>query len=143
MSDNYYNIESKADILSAAIRINALGRSSDSVRTRDANILITKVVLAYLEGEAFEEAKVKEDPEPKTEQGKKLGISLRKLVMAEQFLRQGFKSRVQIANHLSITTDTVKTKVLPNLRRRCNVERERFGVTGRYKYRIASLTAYK
>ena len=143
MSDNYYNIESKADILAAAVRINALGRSSDSVRTRDANILITKVVLAYLGGEAFEEAKVKEDPEPKTEQGKKLGISLRKLVMAEQFLRQGFKSRVQIANHLSITTDTVKTKVLPNLRRRCNVERERFGVTGRYKYRIASLTAYK
>ena len=63
--------------------------------------------------------------------------------MAEQFLRQGFKSRVQIANHLSITADTVKTKVLPNLRRLHNVERERFGVTGRYKYRIASLTAYK
>jgi len=143
MSDNYYNIESKADILSAAVRINTLANSSDSIRTRDANIIVAKVVLAYVNGETFEEAQVTEDPEPKTEQGKKLGISLRKLVMAEQFLRQGFKSRVQIANHLSITADTVKTKVLPNLRRLHNVERERFGVTGRYKYRIASLTAYK
>jgi len=143
MSDNYYNIESKADILAAAVRINALADSSDSVRTRDASIIITKVVLAYVKGEVFEEAQVTEDPEPKTETSRRLGISLRKLVMAEQFLRQGFKSRVQIANHLSITADTVKTKVLPNLRRLHNVERERFGVTGRYKYRIASLTAYK
>ena len=143
MSDNYYNIESKADILAAAIRISALADSSDSVRTRDASIIITKVVLAYVKGEVFEEAQVTEDPEPKTELNKRLGVSAQKLVKAEQFLRQGFKSRVQIANHLSITTDTVKTKVLPNLRRLHNVERERFGVTGRYKYRIASLTAYK
>ena len=68
---------------------------------------------------------------------KKLGISPRKLVIAEKFLRTGFKSRVQIANHLNITTDTVKTKVMPNIRRSHKVERERFGVTGRYKYRIA------
>ena len=68
---------------------------------------------------------------------KKLGISPRKLVIAEKFLRTGFKSRVEIANHLNITTDTVKTKVLPNIRRVHNVERKRFGVTGRYKYRIA------
>lgn len=68
---------------------------------------------------------------------KKLGISPRKLVVAEKFLRTGFKSRTQIANHLGITTDTVKTKVMPNIRRVHNVERKRFGVTGRYKYRIA------
>jgi len=143
MSDNYYNIESKADILAAAVRINALADSSDSVRTRDASIIITKVVLAYVKGEVFEEAQVTKDPEPKTEQSKRLGVSLITLSRAETLLRSGWKSRVQIANHLSITSDTVKTKVLPNLRRRCNVERERFGVTGRYKYRIASLTAYK
>ena len=143
MSDNYYNIESKSDILAAAVRINALADSSDSVRTRDASIIITKVVLAYVKGEVFEEAQVTKDPEPKTEQSKRLGVSLITLSRAETLLRSGWKSRVQIANHLSITSDTVKTKVLPNLRRRCNVERERFGVTGRYKYRIASLTAYK
>lgn len=68
---------------------------------------------------------------------KKLGISPRKLVVAEKFLRTGFKSRIQIAHHLNVSTDTVKTKVMPNLRRVHNVERERFGVTGRYKYRIA------
>ena len=143
MDNNYYNIESKLDILSAAVRINALANKSDSVKTRDANSIVARVVLAYVNGEVFEEAQVTEDPELKTEQSNKLGISLRKLVMAEEFLRKGFKSRVQIANHLSITADTVKTKVLPNLRRLHNVERERFGVTGRYKYRIASLTAYK
>jgi len=143
MTDNYYDIESKLDILSAAVRINALAQKSGSVKTREANIIVAKVVLAYLNGEVFEEATTTEDTPPKAELNKRLGVSAHKLVKAEQFLRQGFKSRVQIANHLSITTDTVKTKVLPNLRRLHNVERERFGVTGKYKYRIASLTAYK
>lgn len=68
---------------------------------------------------------------------KRLGISERKLDKAERLLRSGWKSRVQIANYLNVTTDTVKVKVMPNIRRRCKVERERFGVTGRYKYRIA------
>ena len=143
MTDNYYNIESKADILSAAIRMNRLGIDSDSLRTLHAANIIAQVVLAYVKGEVFEEAQVTEDPEPKTEQSKKLGVSLMTLSRAETFLRSGWKSKIQIANHLSITTDTVKVKVLPNLRRRHNVERERFGVTGKYKYRIASLTAYK
>lgn len=143
MDNNYYNIESKLDILSAAVRINELANKSDSVKTRDANSIVTRVVLAYVRGEVFEEATTTEDTPPKAELNKRLGVSAHKLVKAEQFLRQGFKSRVQIANHLSITTDTVKTKVLPNLRRLHNVERERFGVTGKYKYRIASLTAYK
>lgn len=143
MTNNYYNIESKADILSAAVRINALANKSDSITTRDANIIVAKVVLAYVNGEVFEEAQVTKDPEPKTEQSKKLGVSLITLGRAETLLRSGWKSKIQIANHLSITTDTVKTKVLPNLRRRHNVERERFGATGKYKYRIASLTAYK
>lgn len=71
------------------------------------------------------------------EKPKRLGVSLITLDRAEKFLRSGFKSRAQIANYLGITTDTVKTKVMPNIRRRCKVERERFGVTGRYKYRIA------
>ena len=71
------------------------------------------------------------------EKPKRLGVSLITLDRAEKFLRSGWKSRTQIANHLRITTDTVKTKVMPNIRRRCKVERERFGVTGRYKYRIA------
>ena len=143
MTDNYYNIESKADILSAAIRMNKLGIDSDSLRTLHAANIIAQVVLAYVKGEVFEEAQVTEDPEPKTEQSKKLGVSLITLSRAETLLSSGWKSKIQIANHLSITTDTVKTKVLPNLRRRCNIERERFGVTGKYKYRIASLTAYK
>jgi DNA-binding NarL/FixJ family response regulator len=65
------------------------------------------------------------------------GISAKTLAKAEGLLRSGWKSRVQIANHLNITTDTVKTKVMPNIRRSHKVERERFGVTGRYKYRIA------
>ena len=143
MTDNYYNIESKADILSAAIRMNRLGIDSDSLRTLHAANIIAQVVLAYVKGEVFEEAQVTEDPEPKTEQSKKLGVSLMTLSRAETLLRSGWKSKIQIANHLSITTDTVKVKVLPNLRRRHNVERERFGATGKYKYRIASLTAYK
>ena len=143
MTDNYYNIESKADILSAAIRMNRLGIDSDSLRTLHAANIIAQVVLAYVKGEVFEEAQVTEDPEPKTEQSKKLGVSLMTLSRAETLLSSGWKSKIQIANHLSITTDTVKTKVLPNLRRLHNVERERFGVTGKYKYRIASLTAYK
>jgi len=143
MDNNYYNIESKLDILSAAVRINALAQKSGSVKTREANSIVAKVVLAYLNGEVFEEATTTEYTPPNAELNKRLGVSAHKLVKAEQFLRQGFKSRVQIANHLSITTDTVKTKVLPNLRRLHNVERERFGVTGKYKYRIASLTAYK
>ena len=143
MTDNYYNIESKADILSAAIRMNKLGIDSDSLRTLHAANIIAQVVLAYVKGEVFEEAQVTEDPELKTEQSKKLGVSLMTLSRAETLLRSGWKSKIQIANHLSITTDTVKTKVLPNLRRRHNVERERFGATGKYKYRIASLTAYK
>ncbi len=143
MTDNYYNIESKADILSAAIRMNKLGIDSDSLRTLHAANIIAQVVLAYVKGEVFEEAQVTEDPEPKTEQSKKLGVSLMTLSRAETLLRSGWKSKIQIANHLSITTDTVKVKVLPNLRRRHNVERERFGATGKYKYRIASLTAYK
>ena len=143
MTDNYYDIESKLDILSAAVRINALAQKSGSVKTREANSIVAKVVLAYLNGEVFEEATTTEYTPPNAELNKRLGVSAHKLVKAEQFLRQGFKSRVQIANHLSITTDTVKTKVLPNLRRLHNVERERFGVTGKYKYRIASLTAYK
>ena len=143
MTDNYYNIESKADILSAAIRMNKLGIDSDSLRTLHAANIIAQVVLAYVKGEVFEEAQVTEDPEPKTEQSKKLGVSLITLSRAETLLSSGWKSKIQIANHLSITTDTVKTKVLPNLRRRHNVERERFGATGKYKYRIASLTAYK
>ena len=138
-----YDIENKNDILDATMRVFEYVKECDSMTTRNANFIVAKVALAYVKGETFEEAKVKEDPEPKTETSRKLGISLRKLVMAEEFLRRGFKSRVQIANHLSITTDTVKTKVLPNLRRLHNVERERFGVTGKYKYRIASLTAYK
>jgi len=138
-----YNIENKNDILDATMRVFDYVKECDSVTTRDANFIVAKVVLAYVKGEVFEEAQVTEDPEPKTEQSKKLGVSLITLSRAETLLRSGWKSRVQIANHLSITTDTVKTKVLPNLRRRCNVERERFGVTGRYKYRIASLTAYK
>lgn len=145
MTDNYYNIESKADILSAAVRINALANKSDSITTRDANIIVAKVVLAYVKGEVFEEAQAIEEttPEPEPETTKKLGVSLMTLARAETLLRSGWKSKIQIANHLSITTDTVKVKVLPNLRRRHNVERERFGVTGKYKYRIASLTAYK
>jgi len=71
------------------------------------------------------------------EKPKRLGVSQRKLEQAERLLRSGWKSRVQIANHLNITTDTVKVKVMPYLRRSHRVERERFGVTGRYKYRIA------
>jgi formylmethanofuran:tetrahydromethanopterin formyltransferase len=138
MKHNGYNIENKSDILDAIMRVFEYVKESDSIATRDANSIVARVVLAYVEGRGFEEAAKAEDTPPK-----RLGVSTRKLVMAEQFLRQGFKSRVQIANHLSITTDTVKTKVLPNLRRLHNVERERFGVTGKYKYRIASLTAYK
>jgi len=133
-----YDIKSSVDILDACLHINKVLKDSDSLKTTYSSILLSKVVLAYVKGEVFEEAAKAEDTPPK-----RLGVSTRKLVMAEQFLRQGFKSRVQIANHLSITTDTVKTKVLPNLRRLHNVERERFGVTGKYKYRIASLTAYK
>ena len=143
MTDNYYNIESKADILSAAVRINALANKSDSITTRDANIIVAKVVLAYVKGEVFEEAQAIEETTPEPETTKKLGVSRMTLARAETLLRSGWKSKIQIANHLSITTDTVKVKVLPNLRRRHNVERERFGVTGKYKYRIASLTAYK
>jgi uncharacterized membrane protein len=143
MTDNYYNIESKLDILSAAVRINALASKSDSITTRDANIIVAKVVLAYVNGEVFQEAQATEEPEPETQQTKKLGVSLITLSRAETLLRSGWKSQRQIANHLSITTDTVKVKVLPHLRRRCNIERERFGATGKYKYRIASLTAYK
>ena len=75
---------------------------------------------------------MRDEPEPKLK-----GISAKTLAKAEWLLRSGWKSRVQIANHLNISTDTVKTKVMPNLRRAHNVERERFGVTGRYKYRIA------
>ena len=71
------------------------------------------------------------------EKPKRLGVSAKTLAKAEWLLRSGWKSRVQIANHLNITTDTVKTKVMPNIRRSHKVERERFGVTGRYKYRIA------
>ena len=138
MKHNGYNIENKSDILDAIMRVFEYVKESDSIATRDANSIVARVVLAYVEGRGFEEAAKAEDTPPK-----RLGVSTRKLVMAEEFLRKGFKSRVQIANHLSITTDTVKTKVLPNLRRLHNVERERFGVTGKYKYRIASLTAYK
>lgn len=135
--DNY-NIKNSVDILDAAIHVSRELQGSDSLKTINSSILVSKVVIAYVKGEVFEEAAKAEDTPPK-----RLGVSTRKLVMAEEFLRKGFKSRVQIANHLSITTDTVKTKVLPNLRRLHNVERERFGVTGKYKYRIASLTAYK
>ena len=138
MKHNGYNIENKSDILDAIMRVFEYVKGSDSIATRDANSIVARVVLAYVEGRGFEEAAKAEDTPPK-----RLGVSTRKLVMAEEFLRKGFKSRVQIANHLSIKTDTVKTKVLPNLRRLHNVERERFGVTGKYKYRIASLTAYK
>lgn len=143
MKHNGYNIENKSDILDAIMRVFEYVKGSDSIATRDANTIVARVVLAYVKGEVFEEATTIEDTPPNAELNKRLGVSAHKLVKAEQFLRQGFKSRVQIANHLSITTDTVKTKVLPNLRRLHNVERERFGVTGKYKYRIASLTAYK
>jgi hypothetical protein len=142
MTDNF-NIESSVDILDACLHINKVLKDSDSLKTTYSSILLSKVVIAYVKGEVFEEAQVTEDPELKTEQSKKLGVSLMTLSRAETLLRSGWKSKIQIANHLSITTDTVKTKVLPNLRRRHNVERERFGVTGKYKYRIASLTAYK
>jgi DNA-binding CsgD family transcriptional regulator len=142
MTDNF-NIESSVDILDACLHINKVLKDSDSLKTTYSSILLSKVVLAYVKGEVFEEAQVTEDPELKTEQSKKLGVSLMTLSRAETLLRSGWKSKIQIANHLSITTDTVKTKVLPNLRRRHNVERERFGATGKYKYRIASLTAYK
>ena len=145
MTDNYYNIESKADILSAAIRMNKLGIDSDSLRTLHAANIIAQVVLAYVKGEVFQEAQAIEETEPETETEttKKLGVSLMTLARAETLLRSGWKSQRQIANYLCITSDTVKVKVLPNLRRRCNIERERFGVTGKYKYRIASLKAYK
>ena len=143
MTDNYYNIESKLDILSAAIRINTLGNKSDSVTTRDANIIVAKVVLAYLNGEVFEEAQAAEDPEPQTTDSKRLGVSPHKIELASKFLRKGFKSYIQIARHLSITTATVRTKIMPTLGRTHNVERKRFGTKGNYKYRIASLTAYK
>jgi DNA-binding CsgD family transcriptional regulator len=142
MTDNF-NIESSVDILDACLHINKVLKDSDSLKTTYSSILLSKVVIAYVKGEVFEEAQVTEDPELKTEQSKKLGVSLMTLSRAETLLRSGWKSKIQIANHLSITTDTVKTKVLPNLRRRHNVERERFGATGKYKYRIASLTAYK
>ena len=138
-----YDIKSSVDILDACLHINKVLKDSDSLKTTYSSILLSKVVLAYVKGEVFEEAQVTEDPELKTEQSKKLGVSLMTLSRAETLLRSGWKSKIQIANHLSITTDTVKTKVLPNLRRRHNVERERFGATGKYKYRIASLTAYK
>ncbi len=143
MTDNYYDIESKADILSAAIRMNKLGIDSDSLRTLHAANIIAQVVLAYVKGEVFQEAQATEEPEPETQQTKKLGVSLMTLARAETLLRSGWKSQRQIANYLCITSDTVKVKVLPNLRRRCNIERERFGATGKYKYRIASLKAYK
>jgi len=142
MTDNF-NIESSVDILDACLHINKVLEDSDSLKTTYSSILLSKVVIAYVKGEVFEEAQVTEDPEPKTEQSKKLGVSLMTLSRAETLLRSGWKSKIQIANHLSITTDTVKTRVLPNLRRLHNVERDRFGVTGKYKYRIASLTAYK
>ena len=142
MTDNF-NIESSVDILDACLHINKVLKDSDSLKTTYSSILLSKVVIAYVKGEVFEEAQVTEDPELKTEQSKKLGVSLMTLSRAETLLRSGWKSKIQIANHLSITTDTVKVKVLPNLRRRHNVERERFGATGKYKYRIASLTAYK
>jgi len=142
MTDNF-NIESSVDILDACLHINKVLKDSDSLKTTYSSILLSKVVVAYVKGEVFEEAQVTEDPEPKTEQSKKLGVSLMTLSRAETLLRSGWKSKIQIANHLSITTDTVKTRVLPNLRRLHNVERDRFGVTGKYKYRIASLTAYK
>jgi len=144
MTDNF-NIESSVDILDACLHINKVLKDSDSLKTTYSSILLSKVVIAYVKGEVFEEAQAIEEttPEPEPETTKKLGVSLIKLGRAETLLRSGWKSKIQIANHLSITTDTVKTKVLPNLRRRCNIERERFGVTGKYKYRIASLTAYK
>lgn len=141
MTDNYYNIESKADILSAAIRMNRLGIDSECLRTLHAANIIAQVVLDYVKGEVFQEAQAIEETEPETT--KKLGVSLMTLARAETLLRSGWKSQRQIANYLCITSDTVKVKVLPNLRRRCNIERERFGVTGKYKYRIASLKAYK
>ena len=118
MKHNGYNIENKSDILDAIMRVFEYVKGSDSIATRDANSIVARVVLDYVEGRGFEEAAKAEDTPPK-----RLGVSTRKLVMAEEFLRKGFKSRVQIANHLSITTDTVKTKVLPNLRRLHNVER--------------------
>lgn len=142
MTDNF-NIESSVDILDACLHINKVLQDSDSLKTTYSSILLSKVVIAYVKGEVFEEAQVTEDTPPKAEANKRLGVSLITLGRAETLLRSGWKSQRQIANHLSIATDTVKVKVLPYLRRRCNIERERFGSTGKYKYRIASLTAYK
>jgi len=141
--NNNLNIESSVDILDAALHLSKELQGSDNMKTIYSSILVSKVVIAYVNGEVFEKAQAAEDPEPQTTDSKRLGVSPHKIELASKFLRKGFKSYIQIARHLSITTATVRTKIMPTLGRTHNVERKRFGTKGKYKYRIASLTAYK
>tara|TARA_B100000900_G_C20506042_1_gene685896 strand:- start:644 stop:1057 length:414 start_codon:yes stop_codon:yes gene_type:complete len=111
---------------------------SFNTELRAAVTTLTDRHLAYLKSKRYEDANVwsgETVEEPKL----LAGISEGKVALAAMFLKTGFKSPRQIANHLGLKSpQTVIQKVLPNVRKLHNVARVRMGARGKYKYKIAS-----
>ena len=120
--------------------ISALLDASISFNTelRCAVLTLANRHIAYLDSKRYEDANVwsgETVEEPKL----LAGISEGKVALAAMFLKTGYKSPRQIANHLGLKSpQTVIQKVLPNVRKLHNVARVRMGVRGKYKYKTAS-----
>ena len=111
---------------------------SFNVELREAVITLTNRHIAYLKSKQYEDANVWSGEPVDTQQPKLLaGISEGKVALAAMFLKTGYKSPRQIANHLGLKSpQTVIQKVLPNVRKLHNVNRQRMGARGKYKYKI-------
>ncbi len=108
-----FNTELRAAVITLADRHIAYQKSK---RYEDANVW---------SGETVEEPKLL------------AGISEGKVALAAMFLKTGYKSPRQIANHLGLKSpQTVIQKVLPNVRKLHDVNRQRMGARGKYKYKI-------
>tara|TARA_R110002050_G_scaffold15117_1_gene46872 strand:- start:938 stop:1330 length:393 start_codon:yes stop_codon:yes gene_type:complete len=98
---------------------------------RAAVVTVTHRHIAYLKSKRYEDANVWSG-EPKLI----AGVSEGKIALAAMFLKTGYKSPRQIATHLRLGKQTVIQKVLPNVRKLHNVNRQRMGKRGNYKFKI-------
>ncbi len=108
---------------------------SFNTELRTAVTTLTDRHIAYLKSKQYEDANVwsgETVEEPKL----LAGISEGKIALAAMFLKTGYKSPRQIATHLRLGKQTVIQKVLPNVRKLHNVNRQRMGKRGNYKFKI-------
>lgn len=59
-----------------------------------------------------------------------------KVAAAAELLRDGWLSYQEIGNRVGLKRITVQQSLMPAVRKLHNVERQRMGVQGKYKYRI-------